>query len=207
MSELYPKNAISGPGPYNTGGINRATVNSDQELVITEAERERDIGAKYDTDVGTLKYAILVDLSNNASFLHQGNGRIDISQVYTTVDKTAATNGTIKVGVITAINASLASMSYGLAVPFERNGDTKVESFRHYTPTQLRLGVTSSALTRFVTSDSETGVTFVNTGLTLGSPAGPVIPAVGDVIVKYGFTTGATYTASLQYFYHGQSLP
>lgn len=208
MGKLASGQRIVGQESYGGTGFYAGRITSDGELATTSTERERDIAGRYlNASVSATTYAILVDLSDTTNFKHSGTARIDISQFHLRVDKPTATLGAIRIGVITAIDGTSASISYGMAMAFENNGETVVTKNVHFTPSQLKFGVSGGALTRLITNDSETGVTAVNTGVTLASPrgAGTVTPAVGDVIAKLSFTSGSSYRASIEYFYHGET--
>jgi hypothetical protein len=193
---------------FFSGATNyKAKITSDGELATTVTERERNVLSVYQAaTIASNKYAILIDLSDTTNFKHTGTARIDLSILRIAASRNTF-NGVIRVGVITAINGTSASISYFRNAFYDSSVSNSSYDEVNFSPSQLKCGVSAGTLTRMITNVSETGVTAVNTGLTLDSPRGvnTVTPAVGDIIVKFERTSGSMDFASIAAFFHGEN--
>lgn len=183
-----------------------SSASEDGELLITEAERERDVFVSYMfTAVSADSYAILVDLSDTTNFPHDRTGRVDVTNSYILVDRDANAVGAARFGVITRINGTNADIAYVAGVTFEKSAERFIVRDRKYSPSQLKCGVEDGALNRILTSTVETNIAAINTATPLDSALGTatVTPAVGDIIMKCTRSAG-TFGASFAIFYHGE---
>lgn len=184
-----------------------ASSSDDNEILITETERERDTFVAYTVaDVSASGYAILIDLSDTTNFPHDRTGRIDLSAVYISVDRDSTATGRVRVGVITRVDGTNADITYVQGVNFAKSDERTILRDRRFSPSQIKLGVTGGVATRVLSSGAETNVAAVNTATPLASPrgAGTVTPAVGDVILNYERTAGS-YNLAVSATYHGEA--
>jgi hypothetical protein len=155
-------------------------------------------------DISSTEYGILIDLSDTTNFPHNGTNRIDLSHVKVVAELAANSVGAVKLGVITAITATNADMSWVYIVPFEKSASRRILSLINFSPSQLKLGVDGGALQFIITNNFSTSVTAVNSATNLNSPRGTstVTPAVGDVIIQYKHDSGSAWDALVSTFYH-----
>lgn len=222
----YIRSLVKGPGrsvkvTYTNGGSAQSAFqlytafgnslfplssSDDNELLITETERERDTFIEFvKSGIAASGYSILVDLSDTTNFPHDRTGRIDISEISISVDRDSTATGVIKIGVIVGIDGTDADIVWATQLTFEKSDTRNISKRQRYSPSQLKLGVSGGALTRGISNNTTASETSVNTGVTLESPrgAGTVTPAVGDVIVYYGRSAG-TYDLDIFLTYHGE---
>ncbi|WP_174804359.1 hypothetical protein [Martelella limonii] len=147
-------------------------------------------------------YAMLVDLSDTTNFPHNDTGRIDLYSTFLLVDKAANSAGSVRLGVITRIDGTDADVSLVQGVSFTNTSDRSIERDRIFDH-PLKLGQSGGELTDVATAFKLTGVTAINTGLTLPSPRGNVTPALGDVVIQFAYTSGSAYNASVSGQYAG----
>lgn len=150
--------------------------------------------------VSSTGWKMLVDLSDRATFPHHFTGRIDISSAFFFVDKGANTVGVVQLGVITRVDGTDADVEFIQGINFSGSSDRTIVRDRIFA-TPLRCGQSGGSLTDAATGFVETGITAINTGTTLATPLGTATPAVGDLVVKYGYTSGASYTAAVSVQY------
>ncbi len=183
-----------------------ASASDDNELLTTVTERERNVFVAYaKQNVAANGYAVLVDLSDTTNFPHSRVGRIDLSATYFQVDKQQNATGAVRLGVITRVNGTDADVTFVQGVRFDKSNERHINRDRNYAPSQLKLGVEAGSANRAL-GVNETGITAINTGLTLDSPAGAVTPAVGDVVIGWEQGT-ANFDFAVSAFYHGETTP
>lgn len=147
-------------------------------------------------------YAILVDLSDKANFPHSDTGSIDLYSSFLFVDKPANAVGAVQLGVITRIDGTDSDIAYIQGASFNGTSDRQLSRDRVLThPIQLRQ--TGGSLDRVATLFRATGITAVNTGVTLPTAFGTATPAVGDLIILFAYTSGGTYDAAVSAQYAG----
>ena len=174
-------------------------MSNDREQYTTSAIADLHVRALLNkTGIGSTTYAIMVDKSDTTNFPHGDTGRIDVSHLKFALELASNSVGTVKLGVITRIDGTDADISYAFDVPFEKSGTRRILSINNFSPAQLKL---DTANTYLITNDEETGVTAVNTGITLDSPNGNITPGLGDIIVKYGKTSGSAFDCLTEIFY------
>jgi hypothetical protein len=182
-----------------------SSVSADGELYTTVTERERDVFTNHGVlNLSATIYAILVDKSDTVNWPHDETGRIDISALYVAVYRDSTATGAIRVGVITAVSGSSASVAWAMGLRFDKSNEQHIVRDRHWTPSQLKCAVVDGATPHMLVT-TETGISAINTATPLASPRGAatVTPAVGDIIIHYERGAG-TYNASVACFYHGE---
>jgi hypothetical protein len=141
-------------------------------------------------------WAGLVDLSDRANYPHHFTGRIDLYSAFFFVDKGNNTIGATQIGIITRIDGTDADVEFVQGVSFDNATDNVFVRDRIF-DTPIRCGQTSGSLNDVATGFKETAITALNTGITITGPNGTFTPAVGDMVVKYDYTSGASYTAAV----------
>ena len=181
----------------------KVKVTSDGEMAVTSTERERNNALHYQVSaVAASAYHILIDLSDTTNFPHDSTGRIDISLINLSIEKSlAGVIGRIRLGVITRVDGTDADISYLYGLAFLKGQSQYVNQIINYAPSQLKF-----ATGRYLTNSNEAAVAAVNTGLTLPTPFGVnATPAVGDVVIKSAYTSGGNYDFDIELMYHSEA--
>lgn len=182
---------------------------SDGELYVTETEREINVRAGYSrASIAADAWAVLVDLSDDTTWPHDGTGRIDISQISMQVDKSANSVGILQVGVVLRVDATNGDFLPIAGIRFE-NGTAAANLIRDisYSPSQIKCGVVAGNTPRILAAGSKV---LNNTGLqsdvAIPSASGNnVIPAVGDIVVRFVHTSGGAWTGGVGVMYHAHA--
>jgi hypothetical protein len=150
---------------------------------------------------------VVIDLSNTTSWPHKETGEIIIDSIRYDVDKVAASTGSVKVGVITYINASTGTVTWFLNREFEKNvSNTQISAIQAYTEFPVRCRV--DPLTPFtgstpyiLSNETTTGSTTYQSDVNLPSPVGNTSPGVGDIVfaVTKDPTNAATVSIEIRY--------
>ncbi len=175
------------------------------ELMTSSTEQEESgfVAMQFD-DISATEYKLLVDVSDSTDWPHEAADFIDITDTYFQIDKESSTNGLVYLGVITAIDATEATIEYFAGVSFQKSADDQIIRDRKASPCQYRLKISDGALTRMLSDFTET-TTSINTSAELDSIGDlSAVPAVGDVVVKAQVDSGS-YTAAVSIFYHGET--
>lgn len=187
--------------------FNEAIVTREGALMITEIEREANVYARLaKTGISSSTGFILVDLSDNgglgaAGYNHSFTDRIDISGLKLEVERDASAVGSLKVGVITAITATGANVSWFAGLDFSHSDDRRISAIQNFSPSQIKCGVSGGITTHFVTNDKSTNNTRFQNDTTIEAATGSnVIPAVGDIVLDFVLTAGtAGFSAAALY--------
>ena len=139
------------------------------------------------SEISTSGYALLVDLSTIT-----GAAGVSLSGVYLSIDRDTNSVGKLRLGVVTAINATAATVVYMQGINFEKASDAGIIRDRKYLPSRLRLQVSGGDLPHVYANEVTTGITAINTATALESPfdTGGVIPAVGDIVLSWTRSAG-----------------
>ena len=150
--------------------------------------------------IGATEYQILVDLSDRVNYPHHFTGRADIHAAFLFVDRATTSKGDIRIGIIVRVDGTDADVVYLQGVSFEKGSETVITRDRIFN-TPLLGGQSGGLLTKNASGFKATGVTAINTGLTLPTFRGTATPAVGDIVVQFAYASGAVYDAavSIQY--------
>ena len=180
-------------------------VTADGEMIVSTTAQETDVRAVLATvSVGATVYKVLVDLSDTTNFPHDSTGRIDITQLKVAIDPASNSVGSVKIGVITRIDGTNADITYGWSIPFGKS-PSRILTVTNFNPSQMKFSISGGATTRIISNDTETSVAAVNTGASLGSPNGNIAPGLGDVVLKYTYTSGTAYDVQASCFYHSHA--
>ncbi|WP_116082102.1 hypothetical protein [Tropicimonas sp. IMCC34011] len=148
----------------------------------------------------TTQWAVIVDLSDRATFPHSDVGRVDLYSSSFEVSRNSTGAGSLLIGVVTRVDGTDADVAFFQGVTFDNTDERRVARDRTY-PVPIKLGQEGGNLTRVGTS-VEVTTTALNTGTTLPSPYGQVTPQVGDLVMRLEVTAG-TVTGSFSGFYSG----
>ena len=157
-----------------------------------------------DTVVLSNNYSILVDLDDTVSFPHSFTGSIDIDHLSMSVKfLTNTAEAYIKIGVITRVDATDADISWLIVKHFaSQSSKDSINIFEDYTKS-IPFHQSAGSVVDAVTNDNDFNNIEVSTLISIPSPVGNILPAVGDVICKAEyFADGYDYTVSCAYHSH-----
>jgi hypothetical protein len=137
-------------------------------------------------------HVVLIDLSDIVNYPHKERGEIHIIGYEITVDKLAASTGTLKIGVVDAINFASGTVTFFDRLPFEKSVSNNVVTLKAnfeealinthangHTPGGNVIGTTPFILSNDRTQQSALFQTDVN----LPSTTGSTFPGLGDIIL------------------------
>ncbi len=150
--------------------------------------------AKYVTPAAVVNStaAIVIDKSDTTSFPHDKTGHLRILSVDVSIDQVAAGTSTVKVGVLTGVNASSGTVSWFHTLDNTLNvSNTQNRSEYSWIPAELNARATSAGATAFISND-KTSVTPVvrqpllfQSDVALLNPTGTEAnPAIGDIVAE-----------------------
>lgn len=190
-------------------GVNMfpASTSDDNELIVTNADRQyNDYVAYSESGVSSSGYALLIDLSDTVNFPHENTGALAMSSTYFQVDREQNSTGSVVIGVITRIDGTDADVTYFQGVTFNKSSERSIVRDRNFSPSQIKLGVIGGEAIHIATTGIATGITAINTGITLPTPVGTATPAVGDIVVSWS-QAAANFDFSVSGFYRSTVSP
>lgn len=147
--------------------------------------------------------AIIVKLSDTTNWPHKVAGSIDIAGIWVDFDRTGVSTSTVKVGVVTDVNASTGNVTYFWVCNNTANHAATPGSNSPNLGSLIRAKVSSTNTTPFILSNNkQANSTLYKTGITLPTANGTfVAPAAGDIVafIEGGGTTSITATIHLLY--------
>lgn len=170
-------------------------------LAVSDRDTPRFV-AYSGSDIAADTYAILVDLSDKAQYPHNDSGSIDLYSSFIFVDKPSSAVGAVQIGIITRVDGTSADIAYIQGVSFNSTSDRHLNRDRVLTH-PIQLGQSGGLLTKVATLFRANGVTAVNTATPLPTVYGTATPEVGDLVVRFAYTSGGAYTASTSVQYAG----
>lgn len=185
---------------------NEVSITEQGELMTATAGEKLNVYARYAvTNIGATSYAILVDKSDTTNWKHATTGQLNISYVGLLVDRDATGAGDLRLGVITRVNGTDADVVYFTSIIFTKSDVRHLERDENYTPSEIKIRVTNGEWA-LGAAPKTTGITAINTATPLDSylGSGTVTPAVGDLVIRFGWTAGS-YDASAKVLYHGEA--
>jgi len=180
--------------------------------VIFDHLPERTVLVKYDFDVAAdiSTTTLAIDLSDTTNWPHSDTGFLNITNMRISVDKTAASTETIKVGVVNFVNASTGSVTWFHDIENESNVSNTNNTYQvNLAPVYYRLQVKSNGNaadgdTPFVFSnDTTAGSTTFQDDLVLPSTNGDTFPGAGDIVIEVSNGVVAI-TVVAEIFYHAE---
>lgn len=188
-------------------------------LTDPEVVQEKTYFIHYSTTVNANTTAAfdLISLSTTPGlFPHSERGEIDISHINITVDKLAASTGTVKLGVVNFVNTSTGSVSFFYTPSFLKNAsNTNVFPLNNFyqafyrckvLPTTSTTNKDQDGTTPFIlTSDKRQGSTIYQNDTPLSSPLGTASPNAGDIVMEVINNDNAnTITINVDIGYHSE---
>lgn len=156
------------------------------------------------SDISATSWAVLIDLSDTINWPHEPGAGIDISYMSLQVDKAINTLGRFQIGVVTRVNATNGDVSVFRGIIFDKDdGAGRVDRTENFAPSQIRTEVSGGLTPNFLTSNRILNDTGLQSDVALESPLGPatVIPAVGDIVVRFLHTSGGAWNAAVSCLY------
>lgn len=153
-------------------------------------------------------WAVLVDLSDTAQWPHDETGQAIISVVNAVVDRSSSTVGLMQLAVATRIGATNGDASVLFSMRFEQGLGENIIRDLNVAPSQLRTLVVGGETPWLLTNVMVLNDTGLQNDVALDSPLGAatVIPAPGDILVRYVHTSGGIWTGGMGLMYHGASV-
>lgn len=194
-------------GPIAQSSLKVVTFTGNHLFPFAISERDEPVFIAYQkTNVSASTYAVLVDLSDRDSFPHNDIGRLNLFSTFFFVEKGNNTAGAIQLGVITRIDGTDADVSFVQGVSFN-SADARSFARDRILTHPIRLGQSAGELTQASTQFKSVNIADINSATALDSPMGDdtVTPAVGDLVVLFSHTGGASYTGTVSIQYSGSS--
>lgn len=212
--------AVSWIGTTKEGSVKKFLFLAVCSLFIGGVSQAKDWEAKLD-DGRLVRYrlnvaaattstsTVLIDLSDSTNFPHSGTREITIQSLKIDVDKAAASTGTVKVGVVSSINASSGTVTWFAGKEFLLNvSNTEKTIDNTYIPSYLPLRVATLATsddsveTPYILSNDTTDASSTyQTDVELPSPSGGSNPGPGDIVMAITKTGEAAITVLVEIFY------
>ena len=197
--------ALFGQKPDNT--YENVQISDASELFTTTEAANKAHRIQYKT--GTITgdtYIILADLSDTTGFPHSDTGSLNIDSVDFSVNFVSNNaEMELEIGVITRIDGTDSDISYLIVEEFTaanaKDGQTFTDNFQ---PARVDFKVSGGNLVNAITNITESSVTAVNTGITLDSPNGNIVPGLGDIIVKLNHIT-SNFVCTIGAIYHSRA--
>lgn len=179
------------------------TLSNDGEVWVTETERENNVRASYaQSGIAASSWAVLVDLSDTATWPHEFTGAIHVSNISLQVDKSANSVGLIQLGVVKRISATNGDVTMFSSLRFE-NGTNDLVRDVNVSPSQIKCDVVEGVTPKMISNISILNDTGLQTDLAIQSASGAtVFPAVGDIVMRIVHTSGGAWTAAAGILYH-----
>jgi len=148
--------------------------------------------------------AVVVDLSDTSGYPHRLDGQVNVAGVRLDVYKAASSSGTIKVGVVTRVNATSGDVKWFYTFNFSQDAAGTKYTDTFITPdAPIRAQVKSDGTTPNIVSNNITtsSTTYQNDVVLPTSSNSNVAPGVGDIVVDLtnsgsgavNFTLGLNY--------------
>lgn len=185
-----------------------STVTDDGELLVTETEREQNVRASIAlTGIQATSWAVLVDLSDTTNFPHEGTGRVDISLINAMIDRASNAVGYMQLCLVTRVSATNGDATVIASIRFENNSETHIARDVNVAPSQIKCAVVDGATPFMITNAKIVNDTGLQSDVALDSPRGSatVIPAVGDIVVRFVHTSGGQWTGAVGILYHAKA--
>lgn len=149
---------------------------------------------------------VLIKLSDTLNYPHKYNGAININNIKVSVDKVAASSGTVKIGVITASSPTAVSVNFFYEGSFKR--DTLATIFRENKNQDgflTRCRVIASSTPYIATNDQIIASTIFGAGTLLPSPVGSsTVGGPGDIVMFYTANGAGTVDIDIELVYNSE---
>lgn len=157
------------------------------------------------TSITASTTAILVDLSDTTNFKHSKTNGANIDSIRLDIGKVAGSSGTIKLGVVTEVDASNGSVYWFTTKHMqegtvEKNLDDEIGF--SLSKIRTRIDPDNDVPLYFATNDSSLGDTTYQTDVNLPTVLGSnAAPAEGDIIFQFTNDGGDAWNISLRLSY------
>jgi len=151
--------------------------------------------------------AIIIDLSDTTNWPHKKSASINISGVWLDFDKAGASTGTVKVGVVSEVNATSGTVRWFYVAG---NASNHVSTPGAQTPNingLIRTKITGTGTTPYLLTNNSTALsTTYQTDVALPTAFGvSAAPGVGDIVAFIeGGGAAATLTATIHLIYSAE---
>lgn len=154
--------------------------------------------------ISSTSYKMLVDLSDRDNWPHHFTGHITLFSSNILVDRANNAQGNARIGVITAIDGTEATIALVQGISFTNASETSINRDRVF-PAPISLRQSDGELLDVASGFSVT-TSDINTGVTLETSLGDnVTPAVGDLIAVFTYTSGGNFNSSISVQYSTES--
>ena len=150
------------------------------------------------TSVAASTNAVIVDLSDTANFTHEFTGGIEILSLRVSIEKIAASSGTIKIGVVSACNVSVGTVTYFAELRHNAGAAGYSTANLVLNDAVIYATVGNDEIPKGILSnDRLLSSTAFQTDVTLPSPipVGASFPGKGDIVMTY--TTSDSVLANI----------
>lgn len=205
MTSNVTRSILVGQQEGGTTYQNVSTTSANELLTNTLASNRTSRSLYSISGVSANTYALLVDLNDTTNYPHSQTNYLNIDTFSCSVSFSSNTaQARVKIGVITRIDGVNADISFLISkIPSVQSANDSILLHENYQPSSIQCNVNSGILVGSVTNDKSTNDTNINTGITLSSPTGNVTPAVGDIIIFFGYVADQ-YDATVSIIYHSQ---
>jgi hypothetical protein len=156
--------------------------------------------------VVTSTAALIVDLSDTTNWPHKKTSSINVVGVWVDFDKAGASTDTVKVGVVTNIDASSGTVKWFYVAGNTANHVSTPGPVSPVISGLIRTKVSSNATPFILTNNVSSQSTLFQTDVTLPTANSTfVAPAIGDIVAFIeGGGTAATLTATIHLIYSAE---
>jgi len=176
---------------------------------IFDFSRDKLVTVHFSTSMGTALSAtsyVLIDLSDTTNWPHKETGAISIHSIRLNVDKAAATTATLRIGVVTFVDASSGTVKWFYTAGNDLNvSNTEASQFSNYSEGFIRTKVqrannAAGATPYLMSNETTTSSTLYQNDVTLVSPNGITTPGLGDIVMHVSkASTALNFNVELTY--------
>jgi len=174
---------------------------------IMKSSKEEPVAVKYSfSGLTASTHTILIDLSNTSGFPHKNTGAINIAAINVSIDKLAASSGTLKIGVANDVNISSTNISYFFEATYDRAAaGTEIWRYANAEGYLYRLRTTSSNTTPYLLTNDTLSTTIFQLDVNNSSPTGTPVPAGrGDVLLSFTNNGPSATDISVEVLYNSE---
>lgn len=195
LAEYLERNGALGPTPVTSAdGLPIKT----PEFINVQVSYSK-------SDIAATSWAVLIDLSDTVNWPHEPGNGIDISYMSLQVDKPTNALGRFQIGVVTRVSATNGDVSVFRGIIFDKDdGAGRIDRTENFAPSQIRCEVIGGLTPSLLTSSRLLNDAGIQSDVALDSPIGAatVIPAVGDIVIRFLHTSGGAWNAAVSALYH-----
>lgn len=177
--------------------------------------KDRGVLVKYDIAVAaatTSTKTLVIDLSDTTNYPHEDTREINIIDLRVSVDKLAASTGTVKIGVVNFVNASTGSVTWFREFSSEKNASNTASSeYIPSLPSTIRTRVNSTGNATdgetpyILSNDTTLGSTTFQTDQVLPSALGTdTAPGRGDIVLEIAKDSSNAWNLIVEVLYFAE---